>query len=43
MSMNRRHLALAGAAALTLANLTPSTVLAQASDAAAVAARSSGP
>ncbi len=38
MSMNRRHLALAGAAALTLANLTPSTVLAQASDAAAVAA-----
>jgi len=38
MSMNRRHLALAGAAALTLANLTPSTALAQASDAAGVAA-----
>jgi len=38
MSMNRRHLALAGAAALTLANLTPSTGLAQGSDAAAVAA-----
>ena len=38
MSMNRRHLALAGAAALTLANLTPSTALAQGGDAAAVAA-----
>jgi len=38
MSMNRRHLALAGAAALTLANLTPSTGLAQGGDAAAVAA-----
>lgn len=38
MSMNRRHLALAGAAALTLAHLTPSTALAQGSDAAAVAA-----
>ena len=38
MSMNRRHLALAGAAARTLANFTPSTALAQGSDAAAVAA-----
>jgi hypothetical protein len=38
MSMNRRHLALAGAAALTLAHLTPSTAQAQGSDAAAVAA-----
>lgn len=38
MSMNRRHLALAGAAALTLAHLTPSTALAQGSDAAGVAA-----
>jgi ketosteroid isomerase-like protein len=38
MSMNRRHLALAGAAALTLAQLTPSPALAQGSDAAGVAA-----
>ena len=38
MSMNRRHLALAGAAALTLAHLTPSTAQAQGSDAAGVAA-----
>ncbi len=38
MSMKRRHLALAGAAALAAANLNPSTVQAQGSDAAAVAA-----
>ena len=38
MSMKRRHLALAGAAALTLAHLPPSTAQAQGSDAAAVAA-----
>ena len=38
MTMNRRHLALAGAAALTLAHLTPSIAQAQGSDAAAVAA-----
>ena len=38
MSMKRRHLALAGAAALAAANLNPSTAQAQGSDAAAVAA-----
>ena len=38
MSMNRRHLALAGAAALTLANLTPIAAQAQGRDAAGVAA-----
>jgi len=38
MSMKRRHLALAGAAALAAANLNPPTAQAQGSDAAAVAA-----
>ncbi|MCZ8141682.1 MAG: nuclear transport factor 2 family protein [Acetobacteraceae bacterium] len=38
MSMKRRHLALAGAAALVAANLNPPTAQAQGSDAAAVAA-----
>ena len=38
MSMKRRHLALAGAAALAAANLNPSNAQAQGSDAAAVAA-----
>jgi ketosteroid isomerase-like protein len=38
MSMKRRHLALAGAAALAAANLNPPTAQAQGSDAAAIAA-----
>ncbi|MFM7607782.1 MAG: nuclear transport factor 2 family protein, partial [Alphaproteobacteria bacterium] len=38
MSMKRRHLALAGAAALAAAQFTPAAAQAQGSDAAAVAA-----